>query len=220
MISVSIEGVRRYFGESSAFLYSITLIDETAQRIFAFGIERHEALPIVAALHNLPLPRPQTVNLMVETLKFQGVTLEEVRLEHFSFVPPLYHLFSATVLWRNSNNEENVQKLNIRAGDACGLAALTGCRLLLSEEVAQRVGYTLPEGQTPELCAINDLLRREGIALPEGKKLRLGYSKMPMRDALVKEFKASLSGKAPPFPEEDQERLKKDFLTFLLQEKV
>lgn len=220
MLPVSIEGVRRYFGESSAFLYSILLIDETEQHIFVFGIERHEALPIVAALHNLPLPRPQTINVMVDTLKLHGVTLEEVHLDHFSFVPPLYHLFSATLLWRNGNDEEHVQKLNIRPGDVFGLALLTGARLLLSDDVAQHLSYTLPEGQTPELCMIHDLLRHEGIVLPEGKKLRLGYSKTPMRDALVKEFKASLLGKAPPFPEEDREQRKKDLLAFLFQESV
>ncbi len=38
------------------------------------------------------------------------------------------------------------------------------------------------------------------------------------RDALVKEFKASLSGKAPIFPEEDMEQRKKDYLAFLLCE--
>ena len=74
------------------------------------------------------------------------------------------------------------------------------------------------EWQTPELYLINDPLKREGIALPEGKKLRLGYSKTSMRDALVKEFKASLLGKAPPFPEEDLEQRKKDYLAFLLRD--
>jgi hypothetical protein len=79
-----------------------------------------------------------------------------------------------------------------------------------------RTEFLAPQGQTPELYLINDLLKREGITLPEGKKLRLGHSKTPMRDALVKEFKASLSGKAPPFPEEDLEQRKKDYLAFLL----
>jgi len=37
-----------------------------------------------------------------------------------------------------------------------------------------------------------------------------------MRDALLKEFKASLLGKAPPFPEEDLELRKQELLTFLL----
>ena len=72
MIPVSIEGVRRNFGISSVFMFTVTLIDETGQRIFNVGLERHEALSIVAALHNLPLPRPQTINVMVNTLKLRS----------------------------------------------------------------------------------------------------------------------------------------------------
>jgi hypothetical protein len=41
-----------------------------------------------------------------------------------------------------------------------------------------------------------------------------------LRDALVKEFEATLSGKAPPFPEEDMEQRKKAYLAFLLGEEV
>ena len=216
MVPVSIEGVRRNFGISSVYMYTVTLVDETQQRFFNVGVERHEALPIVAALHNLTLPRPQTVNVMVDTLKLHGLTLEEVRLEHVSLSP--IYLFSATLLWCNGNNSQIVQKLDTRPGDALGLVLLTDCPLLLSDELAQQLGVTLAEGQTPELYLINDLLKREGIALPQGKKLRLGYSKTPMRDALVKEFKASILGKAPPFPEEDLEQRKKDYLAFLLRD--
>jgi hypothetical protein len=74
MIPVSIEGVRRNFGISSVFMYSVFLIDESSQRIFVFGIERQEALPIVTALHDLPLPRPQAIDVMVDTLKLLNTT--------------------------------------------------------------------------------------------------------------------------------------------------
>lgn len=67
------------------------------------------------------------------------------------------------------------------------------------------MGIPLAEGQTPELLFVSFLLKREGITLPEGKALRLGYSKTSLRDALVKEFKAALLGKAPTFPEEEKE---------------
>jgi hypothetical protein len=50
--------------------------------------------------------------------------------------------------------------------------------------------------------------------VPESKVLRLGYSKTPLRDALVKEFKASLAGKAPIFPEDDMEQRKKEYMNF------
>ena len=98
-----------------------------------------------------------------------------------------------------NDKSEAEQKLDMSPGDALGLALLTGCPLLFSDELAKQLGVPLSEGQTPELYLINDLLRREGIALPEGKNLRMGFSKTPMRDALLKEFKASLLGKAPPF---------------------
>ena len=215
MVPVSIEGVRRNFMISSVYMYTVTLIDETRERIFNIGVERHEALPIVAALHNLTLPRPQTINAMVDTLKLHGVILEEVRIERVSLSP--IYLFSTVLRWRNSDKSETVQELDMRPGDALGLALLMDCPIFLSDELA-RGFIQLAEGQTPELYMINDLLKREGITLPEGKKLRLGFSKAPMRDALVREFKAALLGKAPPFPEEDMEQRKKDFLAFLLKE--
>ena len=89
--------------------------------------------------------------------------------------------------------------------------------LLVSDELFKQMGGPLAEGQAPELVFARYLLHREGITLPEGKQLRLGHSKTPLRDALVKEFKASLLlGKAPIFPEEDMEQRKKDYLAFVL----
>ena len=214
MVPVSIEGVRRNFGISSVFMYTVNLLDETEQRIFPVGVERHEALPIVAALHNLTLPRPQTINVMVDTLKLHGVTLTEVCIEYVTWLSSIY-LFSTVLRWRNGDGNKIEQKQDLRPGDALGLALLMGCPLLLADKLAAR-GVRLSAGQTPELYMIEELLKREGITLPEGKKPRLGYSKTPLRDALVKEFKASLVGKAPPFPEEDLEQRKKDYLAFLL----
>jgi len=76
MILVRVEGVRRNFTVASAILYSVSLIDETGQRLLVFGLERHEALPIVAALNHLTLPRPETINLMAETLILLNSRLE------------------------------------------------------------------------------------------------------------------------------------------------
>jgi bifunctional DNase/RNase len=217
MIPVRIEGVRRNFSVSSAFLYCVTLLDESSQRIFIFGIERQEALPIITALHDLPVPRPQTINVMVDTLKLLGSTLEEVHLESFSMVPPHYNLCSCVLRWCNGAAMLE-QVLTMRPGDVLALALLMKATLFISDELSQQIGYTLAEGETPELVFARYLLRQEGITLPEDKKLRLGFGKTPLRDALVKEFKASLLGKAPTFPEEDMEQRKKDYLAFLLGE--
>ena len=219
MVSVSVEGVRRNFTTSSPFMYSVTLMDENERRIFIFMIERHEALPIVAALHNWPLPRPQTINVMVETLKLLNSTLEEVRIEDYSMLPPLYHLCSCMLRWRTGEAVQE-QALTMRAGDVVALALLMQAPIWLSDELAKKIGVTLPEGEMPELLFARAVLRQEGIMLPPGKKLRLGFSKTPLRDALVKEFKASLLGKGPIFPEEDLEQRKKDYLAFILREEV
>ena len=215
MIPVRVEGVRRNFTVSSAFLYSVSLIDETGQRLLVFGIERHEALPIVAALNNLTLPRQETINLMAETLKLLNHTLEEVCIESYTLLPPLYHLCECRLRLRSGETMQEQTK-NIRAGDVIGLALLMEAPLLVSDELFKQMGVPLAEGQTPELVFAQYVLKREGIILPEGKELRLGHSKTPLRDALVKEFKASLLGKAPIFPEEDMEQRKKDYLAFLL----
>ena len=99
MIPVRVEGVRRNFGISSVFMYTVTLIDEAERRIFNVIVERHEALAIVAALHHLALPRPQTIDMMAATLRFHGVSLEAMLLEQVSRSP--IYLFSATLLWRD-----------------------------------------------------------------------------------------------------------------------
>jgi len=217
MIPVSIEGVRRNFSISSVFMYSVTLIDESCQRSFIFGIERQEALPIVTSLHDLPLPRPQTINVMVDTLKLLGCTLEEVRIEGLSMVPPLYNLCSCVLYW-HTGEAVREQVLTLRPGDVLALALLMKAPIFISDELSNQIGVALAEGETPELLFARYVLKQEGVTLPEGKNLRLGFSKTPLRDAFVKEFKASLLGKAPPFPEEDMEQRKKEYLAFLLGE--
>jgi bifunctional DNase/RNase len=217
MIPVSVEGVRRNFTTDSILMYSATLIDESHQRLFIFGIERQEALSIVAALHHLAVPRPQTINIMGDTLGLLGWTLEEVRIEHYSAIPPLYHLCSCVLCWR-SGEVAREQALHMRPGDVLALALLMKAPLFVSENLSKQIGVALAEGETPELLFARYILKKEGITLPEGKKLRLGFSKTPLRDALVKEFKAALLGKAPPFPEEDLEQRKKDYLAFVLGE--
>lgn len=215
MIPVSVEGVRRNFTASSAFLYSVCLLDEAVRRLLVFGIERHEALPIVAALNNLVLPRQESINLMADTLKLFNHTLEEIHIESHSMLPPNYNLCGCRLRWRSGETIQE-QAVMLRPGDIVGLALLLEAPIFVSDELFAQVGVQLREGQTPELVFAGYLLKREGITVPKGKKLRLGYSGTPLRDALVKEFKASLSGKAPIFPEEDMEQRKREYLAFLL----
>ncbi len=215
MIPVRVEGVRRNFTIDSPLMYSVSLIDEAGQRLLVFGIERHEALPVVAALNNWSLPRPGSLNLMAETLTLLNYTLEELNIDSYSIAPPLYHLCGCRLCLRSGETVQEQAK-SIRVGDAIGLALLMEAPLLVSDELFKQMGVSMADGLTPELLFARYLLRQEGIALPEGKELRLGFSKTPLRDALVKEFKASLLGKAPIFPEEEIERRKQEYLAFVL----
>ena len=139
MIPVSVEGVRRNFGISSVFMYTVTLVDEPGQRMLNITVERHEALAIVAALHHLTLPRLQMINLLADTLAFHGVVLDEIRLERVSLSP--IYLVSATLFWRPGDNRTREQTRDMRPGDAIGLALLMECPLVLSDYLAQQTGH-------------------------------------------------------------------------------
>src|SRR5262252_9568012 len=101
MVPVTVEGVRRNFGISSVFMYTATLIDASERQIYNVILERHEALAIVASLHNLTLPRPQTINLLASILTVHGIILEEIQFTRFSRSPS--YLASATLRWRDSH---------------------------------------------------------------------------------------------------------------------
>jgi hypothetical protein len=134
-------------------------------------------------------------------------------------IPPLYNLCSCVLRWHN-NEVVREHILTLHPGDVLALALIMKAPLFISDEIAKQIGGILPEGETSELVFARYLLKQEGIPLPEGTNLRLRFSKTPLRDALIKELKASLWGKAPPFPEEDREQRKKDYLAFLLREGV
>ncbi|GHO85156.1 bifunctional nuclease domain-containing protein [Dictyobacter formicarum] len=199
MISVHVEGVRRNFTSSSVFLYSVFLVDDTGRRLLVLGVERHEALPIVAVLNNIILPRQDTINLMAETLRLLNYTLEEVRIERYSMLPPLYNLCGCRLRWRKGEDVQE-QVMHLRPGDVVGLALLMNASFLLSDDVFQQMGTELPEGQPLELVLARYMLKREGITLPEGKEPRLGYSKTPLRDALVKEVQGFPFRKSADLP--------------------
>jgi bifunctional DNase/RNase len=217
MIPMTVEGVRRNFLPSSVFLYSVFLIDDAGRRLVVFSVERHEALPIVAALNDISLPRPQTLQIMADTLALFNSTLEEVHILDHSMLPPRYNLCSCVLRWR-AGDTIHEQDLTMRPGDAIGLALLTNAPIHIADDLIAKMGTHLAEGQTPELIFARYLLGREGVTIPEGKALRLGFSKTPARDALVKEFKEALLGKEPVFPEVDMEQRKRDYLAFVLGE--
>lgn len=217
MTPMFVEGVRRNFASSSVFLYSVFLLDDTQQRLLVLGLERHEALLIVATLNHFSLPRPQTIQVMVDTLRLLNASLVEVLIHSHSMLPSRYNLCSCLLRWR-IHDTVHEQTLDLRPGDAIGLALLMNTPILVADDLLKERGTTLAEGQTPELVFALHLLKREGVNLTDGGQPRLGHSKTPLRDALVKEFKQAILGKEPVFPEEDMDQRRLAYLAFLLGE--
>ncbi|SRR5581483_2979867 len=209
MVAVTIEGVRRSFWRHDTYI--VSLWHEGERRLLDIGIGQQEAYTLVMEMQHIASPRPTTLHLMVNTFKALGVMVEEVRIESFATSP--LPVFYAVV---RLGQGDMVQELDARPSDALGLAAFTQCPIVVKEDVLERVGIVLPEGQTPELHYAEQLLKHERIVLTEGKKLRLGYSKTPARDAVIREVKAALLGIPEPSGEKEFEQAKENYLAFLL----
>jgi bifunctional DNase/RNase len=211
MVAVTIEGVRRSFWRHD--FYVVNLWDEAGRRLLGIAIGQAEAYTLVMELNHMEAPRPTALHLLVNALRALEVVVEEVRIEGYKVSPIPF--ICAVVRLRQG---DNVQELDARPSDALGLVAMLKCPLTASEELLEKIGVVLPEGQTPEQHYAEDLLKREGIALPEEKQLRLGFSKAPAREALVKEVRATLLGiPLPQVPSEvEAEKAKKEYLRFLL----
>lgn len=207
MASVIIEGVRRSWWRHD--FYNVSLWHEAERRLFDIAIGQQDAYTLVMELHHIAAPRPTTLHLMVNAFKTLGAGIKEVRIEGYTTSP--YPFFYAVVCLCH---DDNVQELDARPSDALSLATFMQSPILVADDILERTGVILPEGQTPELYYANQLLKREGI--DERKKLRLGFSKTPARDAVLKEVKATLLGIPQPTGEKELEQAKRAYLSFLL----
>ena len=211
MIPMQIEGVRRNIQRSD--FYNVTLLDATQQRQLTIAITRPDSYTLVMALNHIDETPPVTLHAMSNILILFHILLEEVRIE--TILPsPIPFLF-ATARLRREGEEQSVD-VPTKASDALVLATLMNGPILVSEQVLETIGTLLPEGMTPEVCYAQSLLKHEQIVLPEGKQLRLGYSKTPAKDAVTKEVKAALLGIPQPPTQQEHEQARKDYLRFLL----
>lgn len=209
MTTMTIEGVRHSFWSND--YYTVSLWNEAERRLFDMSIGQPEAYVLVMERHHLPSLRPATIHLMVNAFKALNITIEEVRIEGYQTSPIPF--FCAVV---RLHNGETVQEIDARPSDALCLAAMSDCPIVVADELLNTTGITLEEGKTPEQYYAEQLLKREKLALPEGKKLRLGYNKTPARDAVLKEVKAALHGIPQPPTVDEYKQARHAYLAFLL----
>lgn len=117
--------------------FTVILYDEVQSTALMIWIGPTEAAVIANALNKQMMPRPMTINLLVNLLKATGVQLEEVNINALKD-----EVFYATVKVRNGNV---VQEIDARPSDAIGLALLMEQPLYVSEEVIERCGVAIPQ---------------------------------------------------------------------------
>src|SRR5215211_4386592 len=142
MVPVQVDGVRRNFRQSSVFMYTVNLVEEGGRHIFNLGIERHEALPIVADLHHLHVPRPPTLQLLVDTLALHGITFTAIQLNDLH--PSPVYLVAATLHWRDAGGATG------SCGGSCApvMRSVSPCRRATAScwRMIWRSGWGHPDG--------------------------------------------------------------------------
>jgi len=115
-------------------------------------------------------------------------------MQRYSLLPSRSHLCTDRLVW-HAGGIQREQIRDMSAGDALGLARLLEAPLFVSDERPSQRRFLWPEAQMSELIFASYLLKQERFASLE--KLRPGYEETPLHDALVKELRACVPGKAP-----------------------
>ena len=163
----------------------VVLLDEGGHRVLNIWVRASDALAIAMGLTEYSTPRPMTFQFMSKVLQEVGVTLEEVRIETLKD-----EIFYAIAKFRNGNT---VQEVDARPSDAMALASLMQSPIYVAEEVFKRCG----------------------LALPEGKTVQIPYGMHVMREQLDEMF---CSPSKVPLTEEQIEQAEQQFIAFLTGE--
>jgi bifunctional DNase/RNase len=149
---VVVEGVRIDLGGSPV----VTLLEVGGQlRRLPIWIAKDQAESIHVALSQIPLPRPNTHDLMVGLLGGLGRKLERIAITE---------LRDSTYYARiELSGEGGAIDLDARPSDAIALAVRTGARILVAEEVLAR-GH--PGGESGREIQVDWNPRAPALSLP------------------------------------------------------
>jgi RNA polymerase sigma factor (sigma-70 family) len=174
----------------------VILQDEPGRHALFIWIAHAEAYSIAMGLKGEATPRPLTMQFVANILKATGVQLEEVRIEALKD-----EIFYAIAKVRSG---DNVQEIDVRPSDALALAVYTSSPIYIAEEVMERAGVPVPEGETIETFTTPQ--RQEEAFL---KKIEAEYEKRGIpcqKEEVLKKLGAMVVGglttfePAPPTP--------------------
>jgi hypothetical protein len=115
----------------------IVLKDEEETRVLPIWIGAMEAMAISMAINKVPFPRPMTHDLLLNTIRSMGGTVNRVEItdiENGTF-------FAEIVV---SAGEETL-RLDSRPSDAIALAVRAECPIFAGETVLKEAGGAFPE---------------------------------------------------------------------------
>jgi RNA polymerase sigma factor (sigma-70 family) len=163
----------------------VVLLDEIGQRVLNIWIGPAEALTIGMGITEVSAPRPMTAHFMVNLLRATDMKLEEVRVETLKD-----DVFYAVARFRQG---DALHELDARPSDAIALAVLMQSPIYVAEEI----------------------LQRDGIALPKGKTVQIGT----VRDAVLKQVEETFQGiKSLSLTPEECEQANQKFVAYLIGE--
>lgn len=120
----------------------VVLLDDASQRFLPIWMRTFEAENVAVHLREVKVARPLTHTLAANLLEAVDATLEEVRIESIK-----NDTFYAVAKVRHG---ESVREVDARPSDAINLALRTGSPIYVAEDVMEKVGVAIPEGQTLE----------------------------------------------------------------------
>jgi RNA polymerase sigma factor (sigma-70 family) len=118
----------------------IFLQDEAGKHVLLVWVDKAVAQIIADGLVGIDSPRPMSLHLMMNLLKATNMQVEEVRIEALKD-----NIYYAVVKIRN---RDQMLELDARPSDALALSIYLDKPIYIAEEVLDKAGFPLPEGNT------------------------------------------------------------------------
>ena len=142
MIEMTVEGI----GIDPQNNPLVLLRDAERKTFVPIWIGPAEAISIQWELDHRQPQRPMTHDLMTNIFRELGVRLLRVTVNDFA-----EQVYYARLHLQIGPSEDNVQEVDARPSDAIALALRAQCQILVSDEVAQKTGIQVEDGEPDEL---------------------------------------------------------------------
>ena len=142
MIEMTVEGI----GIDPQNNPLVLLRDAERKTFVPIWIGPAEAISIQWELDHRQPQRPMTHDLMTNIFRELGVRLIRVTVNDFA-----EQVYYARLHLQIGPGEDNIQEVDARPSDAIALALRAECQILVSDEVAQKTGIQVEDGESDEL---------------------------------------------------------------------